>query len=101
MGPRSVALARLAAVSGTMARLGADHSGADAPRAVSIVTGRFVRAAHRAGLPVHVWTINDETTMDDLLDLGVDAIMSDRLRLLKDAFARRGLALAGTPGTHS
>jgi glycerophosphoryl diester phosphodiesterase len=66
-----------------------------------IVTERFVQAAHRAGLPVHVWTINDETTMDDLLDLGVDGIMSDRLRLLQDVFARRGLPLAGSPDTQS
>ena len=102
MGPRSVALARLAAVSGTMARLGADCVQVPMRRGpFPIVTGRFVRAAHRAGLRVHVWTINDEATMDDLLDLGVDAIMSDRLRLLKDVFARRRLPLAGTPGTQS
>ncbi len=102
MGPRSVALARLAATSGTMARLGADCIQVPMRRGpFAIVTGRFVRAAHRAGLPVHVWTINDEPTMSDLLDLGVDGIMSDRLRLLKDVFARRRLPLAGTPGTQS
>jgi len=35
-----------------------------------------------------VWTINDESTMDRLLDLGVDGIMSDDLRLLLDALRR-------------
>ena len=102
MGPRSVALARLAATSGTMARLGADCVQVPIRRGpFPIVTKRFLRAAHRAGLPVHVWTINDEGTMEDLLDLGVDGIMSDRLRLLRDVFARRGLSLAGSPATRS
>ena len=67
------------------------HPGTDRRGLFPIVTERFVAAAHRAGLPVHVWTINDEATMNDLLDLGVDGIMSDRLRLLRDVFARRGL----------
>jgi glycerophosphoryl diester phosphodiesterase len=102
MGPRSVVLARLAATSGMMARLGADCVQVPIRRGhFPIVTERFVQAAHRAGLPVHVWTINDEATMDDLLDLGVDGIMSDQLRLLRDVFARRGLPLAGSPGTQS
>ncbi len=102
MGPRSVALARLAATSGTMARLGADCVQVPIRRGpFPIVTRRFVQAAHRAGLPVHVWTINDEATIDELLDLGVDGIMSDHLRLLRDVFARRDLPLAGRPGTQS
>jgi glycerophosphoryl diester phosphodiesterase len=60
-----------------------------------IVTRRFVTAAHRAGLPVHVWTINDEATMQRLLDLGVDGLMTDRLTQLRELFAQRGLSLAG------
>jgi glycerophosphoryl diester phosphodiesterase len=64
-------------------------------RSVRLTTTRFVRAAHRAGLPVHVLTINDEETMHELLDLGVNGIMSDRLRLLRVVFASRGLDLAG------
>ncbi len=102
MGPHAVALARLAATSGTMARLGADCIQVPIRRGpFPIVTKRFLRAAHRAGLPVHVWTINDEETMEELLDLGVDGIMSDRPRLLRDVFARRGLPLAGSPATQS
>jgi glycerophosphoryl diester phosphodiesterase len=42
---------------------------------------------------VHVWTVDDEATMQRLLDLGVDGIMTDRPRLLRDALARRGIAL--------
>jgi glycerophosphoryl diester phosphodiesterase len=60
---------------------------------IPIVTARFVRAAHRARLPVHVWTVDDEPTMRRLLDLGVDGIMTNRPRLLRDVLARRGIAL--------
>jgi glycerophosphoryl diester phosphodiesterase len=83
MGPRAVAAARAAALCGGMPREGADcvqvplRSGR-----IPIVTAGFVRAAHRAGLPVHVWTVNGGSTMHDLLDLGVDGIMTDRPRLL-------------------
>jgi glycerophosphoryl diester phosphodiesterase len=96
MGPRAVTAARAAALCGHMPRQGADcvqvplRSGR-----IPIVTAGFVRAAHRAGLPVHVWTVNAEASMHDLLDLGVDGIMTDRPRLLRDVFAARGLAVAG------
>ncbi len=95
MGPRAVAAARLASMSGRIPRQGADciqvplRSGP-----VPIVTRRFLRAAHGAGLPVHVWTVNDEPTMHHLLDLGADGVMTDRPRLLRDVLAARGLGLA-------
>lgn len=43
-----------------------------------IVTRRFVAAAHRAGVAVKVWTINDEAEMRRLMRLGVDALITDR-----------------------
>lgn len=43
-----------------------------------VVTRRFVREAHRAGLVVHVWTVNDAARMRALADLGVDGIVTDR-----------------------
>ena len=43
-----------------------------------IVSRHFIRHAHRAGLPVKVWTVNDAGDMRRLLDWGVDAIITDR-----------------------
>lgn len=57
---------------------------------VPIVTQASVEAAHRAGLPVHVWTVNDAPRMNELLDLGVDGLMSDRADLLKSVLMERG-----------
>lgn len=47
-----------------------------------IVTRRFVASAHRKGLAVHVWTINEMEVMKELIDVGVDGIVTDRPDLL-------------------
>jgi glycerophosphoryl diester phosphodiesterase len=57
---------------------------------VQVIDARFLAAAHRRGLPVHVWTINQADEMERLLDLGVDGIMTDRPGLLKEVLERRG-----------
>jgi glycerophosphoryl diester phosphodiesterase len=43
-----------------------------------VVTPRIVRAAHRADIAFHVWTVNEETDMRRLFDWGVDGIITDR-----------------------
>jgi glycerophosphoryl diester phosphodiesterase len=94
MGPRAVRLARVASASGWMPRQGAHCIQVPVRHGrIRIVTRRFVRAAHRAGLAVHVWTINDEAAMLELLDLGVDGLMTDELEVLRAVFERRGLEL--------
>lgn len=41
------------------------------------VTKEFVEAARERNLKVHVWTINDPAEMQQLLEAGVDGIMTD------------------------
>lgn len=55
-----------------------------------VVTPRSIAAAHRDGLQVHVWTVNEEAEMDRLLDLGVDGLISDRADTLARVLTRRG-----------
>jgi glycerophosphoryl diester phosphodiesterase len=55
-----------------------------------IVTPEFVQEAHRRDMQVHVWTIDDADEMVRLLDLGVDGIMTDRPKVLRDVLEQRG-----------
>ena len=59
-------------------------------RGAPLVDERFLGAAHRRDMPVHVWTIDDADEMRRLLDLGVDGIMTDRPVVLKDVLVERG-----------
>jgi glycerophosphoryl diester phosphodiesterase len=58
---------------------------------IVVVDEVFVAAAHDHGLAVHVWTIDDETEMAELVDLGVDGIMTDRPQALEAVLRERGV----------
>lgn len=57
---------------------------------VKILGKRQIEAAHSVGRQVHLWTINSRREMAELLDLGVDGIVSDRADILKELLVERG-----------
>jgi glycerophosphoryl diester phosphodiesterase len=57
---------------------------------IRLVNQRVVRWAHRAGLVVHVWTLNDRRMIEQALDMGVDGVMTDEPQLLKEILLARG-----------
>lgn len=56
-------------------------------RSVRVVSPSMVEAAHRLGLEVHVWTVDERETMERLLSWGVDGIMTDRPDVLAEVMA--------------
>lgn len=57
---------------------------------VRVVTRRLIEVAHRAGVEVHVWTVNDPVDMERLVALGVDGIVTDRADLALATFRAGG-----------
>lgn len=58
-----------------------------AGRTIQIVDRKLMAAARAAGLQVHVWTVDDERTMRELISLGVDGIITNRTDLLTSVLA--------------
>ena len=56
-----------------------------------VVEEAFVAAAHTAGLAVHVWTVDDPSEMEHLVELGVDGIISDKPTVLAGVLDRLGV----------
>jgi glycerophosphoryl diester phosphodiesterase len=93
LGMRGVARLRVAALTGMPLRLPPGVVAAQVPvryAGVRVLDRRFLRYTHRLGLQVHVWTIDDPAEMAELLDLGVDGIMTDHVDVLRDVYAHRG-----------
>ena len=57
------------------------------------LTERRVREAELRGLRVIAWTVNDPDRMTALIDMGVDAIVTDYPDILRDVLRRRGAPL--------
>jgi glycerophosphoryl diester phosphodiesterase len=58
-----------------------------------VVSPRFVQLAHKAGIAVQVWTVDEPEDIRRLLDWGVDGIISDRpdvaAQVVKDWVSRQ------------
>jgi glycerophosphoryl diester phosphodiesterase len=63
-------------------------------RGIRVVSPRFIAAAHRRGLDVHVWTVDDDATMRRLLAWGADGVMTDRPDVLARVLERPPAASA-------
>ncbi len=59
---------------------------------LTITTPRMLRQLHSAGVEVHIWTVNDPARIAELLDLGVDGIVTDRADLALEVVRRRAEA---------
>ncbi|WAC65947.1 glycerophosphodiester phosphodiesterase family protein [Agrococcus sp. SL85] len=73
--------AQRAGLRALLARVLSDVVAVQVPRraaGVELVTARSVAALHAAGVEVHVWTVNEAAEMRELLDLGVDGLVTDR-----------------------
>ncbi|MBR8744880.1 glycerophosphodiester phosphodiesterase [Nocardiopsis sp. MG754419] len=93
-GPLDVARLRLASLSMFLrpfagrtpvcAQIPLSHGG------FPLLSRDVIHTAHRLGMQVHVWTINAPEVMERLLDAGVDGIVTDNTRALRDLLIRRG-----------
>jgi len=56
---------------------------------VQIVTDKLISRLHKKGVPIQVWTINEEADMYRLLEMGVDGIVTEDPRLLMQVLHSR------------
>ncbi|MEV6705272.1 glycerophosphodiester phosphodiesterase [Micromonospora wenchangensis] len=94
LGMRGVARLWLASRHGRPVRLPPSVVAAQVPpryAGVPVVDRRFLAYCRRLGVHVHVWTIDEPARMHDLLDRGVDGIMTDHVGVLRDVYRSRGL----------
>lgn len=91
-GPRGIARL-LAASARVTAPASFDFHAAQVPvrsKGLTLVRPAVLDVAHRHGVAVHVWTIDEPAEMHRLLDMGVDGIMTDRPSVLRRVMIERG-----------
>ncbi|MBU5467177.1 glycerophosphodiester phosphodiesterase [Virgibacillus sp. MSJ-26] len=51
---------------------------------INLEDKKLIRGAEKAGVDIHYWTINEENSMEKLIDLGAHGILTDRPDILID-----------------
>ncbi len=74
-----------AAAIGNLTRIDADFLAVNS----GLATRSLIRAAHRRGQEVHVWTINDPAAMSALIGRGVDNLITDFPAVARSVLAQR------------
>lgn len=46
-------------------------------RGLQVLSKRFVEAAHRNNMAIHIWTVNETADMERFINMGVDGIITD------------------------
>lgn len=57
---------------------------------LQVLSPRLLARAHRAGLQVHVWTVDEPADIERLVAAGVDGLMTDRTDTLRAVLQRLG-----------
>jgi glycerophosphoryl diester phosphodiesterase len=89
-GPRGIA--RVLAAARGLAPRSVPYGCLQVPPALGplALSGPLVRRLHQLGLAIHVWTVNESEAMAELLDLGVDGVMTDNVRALRQVLTGQG-----------
>lgn len=88
-GPREILRLVTRARLGLPPRIASDTLQVPIKQGITIVSARTIGAARATGTPLIVWTINDRDEMTQLLDAGVDGLITDRPDLLRDLLDER------------
>lgn len=68
-----------------------EYMGKRSTGGMRIITPGLIGAAHRRGIPVLAWTVNRPDNMSRLIEWGIDGIVTDRIDILKEVMADKGL----------
>lgn len=62
---------------------------------ISRINEERVDQIHLAGKEVHVWTVNSEAEMEEMLNMGVDGLITDEVKLAKQVLENREMLSFG------